>query len=44
MDLEGELGCYQEDLDLVTQVGEAIEPTAPNSSDQNGPVEYPHYH
>jgi hypothetical protein len=42
MDLGGELGRCQEVLDLFTQAGYAVEPTAPNSSHQNGPVERPH--
>ena len=42
MDLGGELGRCQEVLDLFTQAGYAVEPTAPNSSHQNEPVERPH--
>jgi hypothetical protein len=42
MDLGGELVRGQEVLDLFTQAGYAVEPTAPNSSRQNGPVERPH--
>jgi hypothetical protein len=42
VDLGGELGRCQEVLDLFTQVGYAVEPTAPNSSHQNGSVERPH--
>jgi hypothetical protein len=42
MDLGGELGRCQEVLDLFTQAGYVVEPTAPNSSHQNGPVERPH--
>jgi hypothetical protein len=42
MDLGGELGRCQEVLDLFTQAGYAVEPTAPKSSHQNGPVERPH--
>jgi hypothetical protein len=41
MDLRGELGRRQEVLDLFTQTGFVVEPTAPNSSHQNGPVERP---
>jgi hypothetical protein len=42
MDLGGELGRCQEVLDLFTQAGYAVEPTAPNSSHQNEPVKRPH--
>jgi hypothetical protein len=42
MDLEGELGRCKGFLDLFTQVGYAVESTAPNSSHQNEPVEHPH--
>jgi hypothetical protein len=42
MVLEGELGRCQEVLDLFTQAGHAVKPTAPNSSHQNGLVERPH--
>jgi hypothetical protein len=42
MDLGGELGRCQEILDLFTQASYAVEPTAPNSSHQNDPVERSH--
>jgi hypothetical protein len=42
MDIGGELGRYEEVLDLLTQAGYAVEQTAPNSSNQNGPVKRPH--
>jgi hypothetical protein len=42
MDLGGELGRCQEVLDLFTQAGCAVEPTAPNLSHQNGPAERSH--
>jgi hypothetical protein len=40
--LGGELDRCKEVLDLFTQAGYAVEPTAPNPSHQNGPVERPH--
>jgi hypothetical protein len=42
MDLGEELGRCQEVLDLLTQVGYAVWPTAPSSSHQNGSAEHPH--
>jgi hypothetical protein len=44
MDLAGELGRCQEVLDLFTQAGYAVEPTAPNWFHQDGLVERPHRH
>jgi hypothetical protein len=42
MDLGGERDSCQEVLDMFTHAGYAVEPTAPNWSDQNGPVERPY--
>jgi hypothetical protein len=42
MDLGGELGRCQEILDLFTQAGYTVEPTAPNSLHQNRPIERPY--
>ena len=42
MDLGGELGRCQEVLDLLTHTRYSVEPTAVNSSHQNGTVERPH--
>jgi len=40
--LSGELGCCTEVVKLFQHAGYAVEPTAPNSSHQNGPSERPH--
>jgi hypothetical protein len=42
MDLGGELGRCQEVLQLFTQAGYAVEPTARNSSPQNKRIERPY--
>jgi len=41
-DLGGELGCCTDVVKLFQQAGYAVEPTAPDSSHQNGPGECPH--
>ena len=42
MDNGGELGNCRAIVDLFENAGYAVEPTAPDSSHQNGPVERPH--
>jgi hypothetical protein len=42
MDPGGDLGACQAVVELFENAGYAFEPTAPNSSHQNGPVERPH--
>jgi hypothetical protein len=42
MGLGGELGRCQDVLDLFARVRCTVEPTAPNLSHQNGPVERSH--